>query len=227
MHPMRISALVPLLVLAACSTPKQEPAVPAGFTKRIVAFNVQPGVVSPIGQITLHVPAKYDTLQAWVDAADTPWANKAKYRFTNSAECLLKESGYKRPGDYCQDTLDRLTIVAQASHASEETMEAVNRRIKHLDERYNPTGTAATVWKLKKLEIINGRTFSVVESFGGTELIAQPYEQLTATTIVQEKSHNWEVTLQFDCKQQDCRSFAKEAYTVLKSVQIDTAAVRR
>ncbi|TGE29223.1 hypothetical protein [Hymenobacter metallicola] len=226
---MKITLLLLLLTLGACSAPPPEQAdsVPAGFIKRTVAFKTRPGALSPQGRLTLFVPQRYDTLLTWVDQADTPMGDKLKYRFTNTGGCLLQESGFKRQGRYCQDTLDQLTVEVRASNRAEQTLAAVEREIRHRQEAERAAGIAATVWKSKKLAVIHGRTFSVVESFGGSTLVPTPYEQLTAVTIVAGQRQNWEVALHFECKQPDCRKFAEQAYTTLQSVVLDTGTALR
>ncbi|SNC66191.1 hypothetical protein SAMN06265337_1528 [Hymenobacter gelipurpurascens] len=221
---MRIVAFLSLLFLVTCSSPKQEVAVvPTGFVKRSVTFKTWPAMQMPTGSITLHVPAKYDTLLTWIDESDTPMGHKAKYRFVSSRGCLLQESGfYKREGTYCRDTLDRLTISTQQSSSAEESLAAVDRRIRYWGEVSKLKGGAAPILKAKKLQVINGRTFSVVSFVGGSNLIAEPYEQVTATTVVQAGLRSWEVALHFECKQADCGRLAEQAYTTLQSVKIDT-----
>ncbi|TGD82491.1 hypothetical protein [Hymenobacter wooponensis] len=217
-----------MLFLVACSSPKQEVAtVPAGFVERSVAFNTRPSRQTSSGSISLYVPAKYDTLLTWADESDTPMGDKAKYRFVSSRGCLLQESGFfKREGTYCRDTLDRLTISAQQSSGAEESLEAVDRRIRYWDEVSKSKGSAALVVKSKKIDVIHGRTFSVVSFVGGTELIAEPYEQVRATTVMHVGPRSWEVVLHFECKQADCRHLTEQAYTTLQSVRIDTTAHR-
>ena len=227
---MPLIALLFLLLLSACSAPEREPqqapAVPAGFVPRTVRFIARPKLLLPTGTLTLHVPARYDTLLTWIDQADTPMGDQAKYRFVGAKGCLLQESGYYKEGTVCRDTLNRLTISTQMTSSAEESLATVARRIEHAEETGRAIGLAPTVWKAKKLLTVNGRRFSVVESFGGSTMVATPYEQVRAVTVLQSAGHNWEVTLLFECKQPNCRNLPREAYQALQSVRIDTAARR-
>ncbi|UOQ50881.1 hypothetical protein [Hymenobacter cellulosivorans] len=227
---MPFVALLVLLVLSACSAPEREPqqalAVPVGFVPRTVSFVARPKLLSPTGTLTLHVPARYDTLLTWLDQADTPMGDKAKYRFVGASGCLLQESGFYKAGTVCQDTLDRLTIITQMTSSAAESLTTVARRIEHMDEVSRGLDLAPTVWKAKKLLAVHGRTFSVVESFGGSTMVATPYEQVRAVTVLQSAGYNWEVTLLFECKQRNCQNLAREAYQTLQSVRLDTAARR-
>lgn len=227
---MPLVALLILLLLSACSAPEREPqqaaVVPAGFVPRTVRFMVRPKLFLPTGTLTLHVPARYDTLLTWLDQADTPMGDQAKYRFVGARGCLLQESGFYKEGTVCRDTLDRLTIITQMTSSAEESQSTIARRIEHEDEASRGLDLAPTVWKAKKLLTVNGRRFSVVESFGGSTMVATPYEQVRAVTVLQSAGHNWEVTLLFECKQPNCRNLTREAYQTLQSVRIDTAARR-
>ncbi|PJJ59858.1 hypothetical protein [Hymenobacter chitinivorans] len=221
---MPFVALLLLLLLSACAAPEREPAVPAGFVARTVAFAPEPKFVSPPGAISLHVPARYDTLLTWVDQADTPGGDQCKYRFVAARGCLLQESGFYRRGTVCQGPLDRLTIITQATSSAEESLATVARRRRHADETNQAIGVAPIVWKSQKLVVVDGRTFSVVESFGGNSLVAAPYSQVRAVTVLPGAGHNWEVTLLFECKQPRCQHLGREAAQVLQSVRVATPA---
>ena len=225
---MRLLLFAGLLLLTACASDKSDKQeIPAGFVQRTFEFKQRPSLLGPKGRVTLLVPAKYDTLLVWLDASDTPGGDKAKYRFVNAKDCLLQESGFfKREGTYCSDSLDRLTIETQMNYGSEETLEAVDRRIRNSNERNKAMGNVATVWKSKKLATINGRLFSIVEFFGAGNLIAEPYQQIVATTTLQQADRSWEVRFQFDCKRKNCQDFAPNASTVIKSIQLDTMTNR-
>lgn len=221
--------LIPVLslaILVGCSADKQQ--LPAGFVKRTVTLVKRPYVPSPTGTITLNVPVKYDTLLVWLDVSDNQMSHKPKYRFTSSKGCLLQESGFfKWEGTYCQDSLDRLTIETQMNYGSEETLEAVERRIRNQDERNKAVGAVPTVWKSKKLATINGRIFSIVEFFGVGSLVAEPYRQIVATTTLRQADRGWEVRFQFDCKRKQCANFARDVYTTIQSIRIDSLASHR
>ena len=207
--------------LAACSTNKPE--VPAGFVKRTVNLINRKYVPAPEGRVTLLVPNRYDTLLVWVDLSDSQGSHIPKYRFVNSKACLLQESGFfKREGTYCKDTLDRLTIETRLGFNEDIKLTDLKRQIAEQDYAFKIMGRIATVWKARKIEVINGRTFGIVESFGSGPLVMEPYNQVVASTEFGQGRQRWELVLRFECKNKDCKRFAMAANTILHSVRVDT-----
>ncbi|UOQ70109.1 hypothetical protein [Hymenobacter cellulosilyticus] len=156
------------MLLGACSAPEREqaPAVPAGFVQHTIVWQPKPELASPTGSLTLAVPAQYDTLLTWLDAADTPNGDRCKYRMGSSSGCLRQESGFYREGTFCKDTLDRLTISTKTSFGTPESLTSLARYIQHTNEANQSVGAPPTVWKSKKVKVINGRPFSIVEFIG-------------------------------------------------------------
>ena len=224
---MKKLAVGGLLALAACSqSPKT---VPVGFKAQCVDFIPERGArFSLIGRVGLVVPEQYDTLLAWMDWSDI--GGTPKYRFTNSKGCLIQESGFfKREDGYCKDSIDRMTIeTGQSFGLGLDTLNL--ERIPRSEREYyqtrhqrNPVWKAPA-WRSRSREKINGRTFVIKEFYGSSNFIEEPYEQLIAITEFKQGPSLWYARLRFECKQKDCRNFAKSAYTVLNSVRIDTVA---
>ena len=216
-----------LFILAACSANAPEvPELPAGLKPRTVRLEGVPAARNldisqfPRGEVALLVPEEFDTLMTWLDASDTPQGHRFKYRFTSSKGCLVKESGWMRPGTYCPDSFARLTLEAQQSSGPADSLEGVDKTIRAGDARNRAAGVVATVWKVKKQAVFHGRTFAVVESFGTGTFSAEPYEQLTAVTTLAQGNMYWDLTFRFECKQPDCRGFADQAYAVLRSARL-------
>ena len=110
-----------------------------------------------------------------LDAADTPRGHRFKYRFTSSKGCLLKESGWTRPGTYYPGPFACLTIEAQSGNGPADSLESVDNAVRAWDARNRAPGAVTTVWKSKKIEVIHGRSFAVVESFGAGVHSAEPH----------------------------------------------------
>ncbi|MFD2720106.1 hypothetical protein ACFST9_15390 [Hymenobacter monticola] len=152
-------------------------------------------------------------------------SDRPKYRFTNSKGCLLQESGFfKREGEYCKDTLDRLTIETSLGFDDEMTLANLDGTIHYWEEHTKVIGGNPPIWKAKRLQVINGRTFGILESFGPGKLIDKPYEQLSAKVKFRQGGKPWEVVFNFECKQRNCRDFVENANKILRSVRIDTVA---
>jgi hypothetical protein len=215
-------------MVSACSRAEEE--IPVGFKKQQFDFkDIDGGRFYLHGHVQLFVPAKYDTLLIWNDRSDA--GGMPKYRFTNSKGCLLQESGFLKPeGTYCTDTLDRLTIETQQSFGlgldtvSLERMAYMSEAEKRHHEMMHRVYPAwkAPILKEMKRERINGRTFVIKQFYGSWKLVPEPYKHLTAVTELKQGPSLWVTAFHFECKQQDCHDFAKNAYTVLQSVKIDT-----
>ena len=224
---MREFAVGCLLAFSACSQGSK--IVPVGFEARRCNFISDcGGRFSLRGHITLVIPAQYDTLLTWIDRSDA--GGTPKYRFTNSKGCLIQESGFfKREDGYCKDSIDRMTI--ETGQSFDLGLDTLNlERISRSEREYyqtrhqrNPVWKAPA-WRSRSREKINGRTFVIKEFYGSSEFVEEPYKQLVAVTEFRQGPSLWYARFRFECKQKDCRNFAKNAYTVLNSVRIDTVA---
>ena len=219
---MRILAVISLLVFASCS--KREPENPVGFTQRRVIFKEDKYHPFPACAITLLVPVEYDTLLKWVDWSDNSASDISKYRFTNSRGCLIQESGFFKKADgFCKDTLDRLTIYPQQIYGDGEwTMKSLNETAFQTDKRDSIICKTKSLWRLKKIEKINERQFVIISRRGPGYFFCDPYEQLSAGTNFRYRNKQCHISFVFECKNKNNRDFEKRAYTVLKSIKIDT-----
>lgn len=218
---MRILATVLICSISACSRHAE---IPVGFVQRRVIFNQDKYHPFPHCAIRLLVPTEYDTLLTWIDRSDNTASDIAKYRFTSSRGCLIQESGFfKKDDGFCQDTLDRLTIVPQQDYGSGLwTLEELDEMARRTDERDSTICKTKSLWREKKIETINGLQFVVISRRGPGQLFCEPYEQLSARTNFLQNGKRWHFVFVFECKNRESRNFKNRAYTVLQSVQIDT-----
>jgi hypothetical protein len=224
---MRVVLFVLLLGMVACTSDNHP--VPAGFAPRHVDFLPHKWSPSLVGRVRLSVPERYDTLLQWFDRSDA--GGTMKYRFTHAKGCLIKETGYVHV-DFCDDSLDRLTIETDYINgltAHDTTLFGYDARQAY---QRKPGDFA---WRAKKWMLIHQRPFAV-QAFWGPRLLGhktdearskglRSYEQLIARTLLRQGGRSHQLTFRFECKQRDCRDFAQQAYTVLNSIEIDTLAL--
>ncbi|MCI1186007.1 hypothetical protein MON38_01145 [Hymenobacter sp. DH14] len=195
-----------------------------GFIQRRVIFNQDRYHPFPHCVLKLIVPTEYDTLLTWIDRSDNIGSDIAKYRFTNSKGCLIRESGFfKKEDGFCKDTLDRLTIAAQQIYGDGLwTVEGLDEIARKIDKRDSIICKTKSLWREKKIERINGLQFVISSRRGPGHLFCEPYEQLGARTEFVQGGKRWNLSFAFECKNKDSRNFRKRAYTILQSIQIDT-----
>lgn len=217
-----------LLILATCST--AEETIPPGFARQQLAFKTYKYFPGPKAVIRLYVPARFDTLLNWVDRSDA--GGTVKNRFISSKGCLTQESGFVHV-NVCAGEFDRLTIETYLLGGAELPNDTTGfaKECTQLEQAARDR-VNQFIWHSKSIRLIHGRQFAIQEFFGSRLLgfdenhnaVTKPFEQLIARTQLIQGGASWLVTFRFECKQQECRDFSKHAYTVLNSIEIDTAA---
>jgi hypothetical protein len=128
-----IRILISLFVFVSCNTPTvNEPRTES-------SRRIQIRLVDSLGQVTLSVPTRYDTVFSWVNHSDCGKpCDEQEYRYQPKALAITKESGFFWRGEP-KDSVDRFTL----THSS--------------DIRYSVETTAMDSLRHKylKLQIVN------------------------------------------------------------------------
>jgi hypothetical protein len=137
---MKSRIIILLLLIAGCNTPtSKEQKVKSSRQVNIT-------LVDSFGQISLSVPARYDTFFSWINYSDCGKpCNRQEYRYQPKILPITKESGFYWFGEP-KDSVDRLTVI----HSSEI--------------QYKPSNAAidSIMYKELKRQIIRDSTNSVI-----------------------------------------------------------------
>lgn len=123
---MPIQIFISLLILIACNTPT------INEQRTESSRRIQIRLVDSLGQVTLSVPASYDTVFSWVNHSDCGKpCDEQEYRCQPKTLAITKESGFFWRGEP-KDSVDRFTI----SHPSDIRYRAENTAIDSLRHKY-------------------------------------------------------------------------------------------
>lgn len=123
---MTIQILISLFVVIACNTPT----INKQSTESTRRIHIR--LVDSLGQVTLSVPARYDTVFSWVNHSDCGKpCDEQEYRCQPKTLAITEESGFFWRGEP-KDSVDRFTI----SHPSDIRYRAENTAIDSLRHKY-------------------------------------------------------------------------------------------
>lgn len=137
---MTIQILISLFIITACNTPT------VNEQKAESSRRIQIRLVDSLGQVTLAVPARYDTVFSWVNHSDCGKpCDEQEYRCQPKVLPITEESGFYWRGEP-RDSIDRFTI----SHPSD------------IQYRGEDTAMDSLRHKYLKLQIVNNSENPVI-----------------------------------------------------------------
>jgi len=137
---MTIQIAISLFLIVACNAPT------VNEQRTESSKNVQIKLVDSLGQVTLSVPDRYDTVLSWVNHSDCGKpCDEQEYRCQPKTLAITKESGFFWRGEP-KDSVDRFTI----SHSS------------YIRYRSDDTEMDSLRHKYLKLQIVNNSDSPVI-----------------------------------------------------------------
>jgi len=195
-----------------------------GFCTVLAACNTKPVAYETItlhhdlGELHIRESAFFDTLNQWTHELDCDCCHLRKVRLGNTQFPVLLENGWK----YSQpDSMQQLTI-SQPDKASCDTSFQVDYQEIQVQRKYiRGQYFQDPLWVYSKIETVDGFDFLVL----GWEIEQyqryndQNLQQLLAITLIDGEK----VTLDFNCRRQDCGNFLRRSFWLLQHMKIRPA----
>ena len=208
---MTIQIAISLFLFVACNAPT------INEQRTESSMSVQIKLVDSLGQVTLSVPDRYDTVLSWVNHSDCGKpCDVQEYRYQPKQLPIKKESGFFSLGEP-KDSVDQFTI----SHSSDNQYNRVDsakdpRTLQYarLQLAQNPMNPPIIFDTIEK---IGDRYFSIIAMERSDTI--QHKEVLAITTI---KGNN--IKFQYDLltKKNDSitKNFIKNSIDLIRTIQI-------
>ncbi|PHN05647.1 hypothetical protein [Flavilitoribacter nigricans] len=196
------SALFLILAgLAACNT-------------RTIEYEVLP-LHHDLGEFHLRKSVYFDTISQWTHELDCECCHQRKVRLSNREFPLLQEKSWK----YTQPDSNMQVTLIQAERAQCDTafkidFPEMSAQMKYVNGLYFEYPT----WVYRQFEKVDGHDFIVL----GWEIKKyrrydnQNLQRLLAITSIDGRK----VTLDFDCRSNDCGNFLRRSFWLLQRMKI-------
>jgi hypothetical protein len=212
-----IPLLLCIIFLNSCNNQSRKK--PANFIeKEVLLYELYHD--KPFCKVNLYLPVAYDTLQIWCDISDCTCCNQNKYRFTNSKNCLIKES-YPFSLTNCEDSIDRLTISNQCSdypYSQKIDKQSMDDWAESIEDHLEGIVKEVPKWRQKKILAINGNEFLLLHFYAGAVYHEKPFDQIIAYCVIK----NILIKFHFECTEKENTNFTKNAFLTLNSIQLDS-----